>query len=140
MVLSEYRQALPSASILAFMSVRSSPILFSIQRLLFERRKHDEVGPRQPIAVGGKIFVKPRVERLDRDASRGLPRLRLRLQVCNSPTRWVGRFRQRSLSRSQIAAAVRSTGVPLQAHPDRKSTRLNSSHLGISYAVFCLKK
>src|SRR5436853_3056442 len=27
-------------------------------------------------------------------------------------------------------------------HPrrDRKSTRLNSSHLGISYAVFCLKK
>src|SRR5262245_35454896 len=26
------------------------------------------------------------------------------------------------------------------APPDRKSTRLNSSHLGISYAVFCLKK
>src|SRR5258705_10203479 len=25
-------------------------------------------------------------------------------------------------------------------HGDRKSTRLNSSHLGISYAVFCLKK
>src|ERR1035438_10811320 len=30
----------------------------------------------------------------------------------------------------------RSTG----AARDRKSTRLNSSHLGISYAVFCLKK
>src|SRR5256885_4766887 len=26
------------------------------------------------------------------------------------------------------------------APPDRKSTRLNSSHLVISYAVFCLKK
>src|SRR5947199_9501532 len=26
------------------------------------------------------------------------------------------------------------------AGADRKSTRLNSSHLGISYAVFCLKK
>src|SRR5256885_12565040 len=26
------------------------------------------------------------------------------------------------------------------ADPDRKSTRLNSSHLVISYAVFCLKK
>ena len=25
-------------------------------------------------------------------------------------------------------------------HPDRKSTRLNSSHVVISYAVFCLKK
>src|SRR5207302_9442569 len=27
-----------------------------------------------------------------------------------------------------------------QAGPDRKSTRLNSSHVKISYAVFCLKK
>src|SRR3989442_7766938 len=27
-----------------------------------------------------------------------------------------------------------------QPHPDRKSTRLNSSHVRISYAVFCLKK
>src|ERR1039458_3998714 len=30
-----------------------------------------------------------------------------------------------------------SIGLPTA---DRKSTRLNSSHLGISYAVFCLKK
>src|ERR1035438_4941301 len=30
--------------------------------------------------------------------------------------------------------------IPPGARPDRKSTRLNSSHLGISYAVFCLKK
>src|SRR5688572_31646757 len=30
---------------------------------------------------------------------------------------------------------------PLRSeHPDRKSTRLNSSHSQISYAVFCLKK
>src|SRR5438045_8233026 len=29
---------------------------------------------------------------------------------------------------------------PARARRDRKSTRLNSSHLGISYAVFCLKK
>src|SRR5947199_6694730 len=28
----------------------------------------------------------------------------------------------------------------LRPGQDRKSTRLNSSHLGISYAVFCLKK
>src|SRR5690349_24161953 len=27
-----------------------------------------------------------------------------------------------------------------QERPDRKSTRLNSSHVEISYAVFCLKK
>src|SRR5205814_10240396 len=31
------------------------------------------------------------------------------------------------------------TAVPSE-RKDRKSTRLNSSHLGISYAVFCLKK
>src|ERR1039458_8388014 len=30
--------------------------------------------------------------------------------------------------------------VELHVPTDRKSTRLNSSHLGISYAVFCLKK
>src|SRR3712207_8738539 len=30
--------------------------------------------------------------------------------------------------------------VPGQQGPDRKSTRLNSSHANISYAVFCLKK
>src|SRR5262245_62486267 len=30
--------------------------------------------------------------------------------------------------------------VDIVAEGDRKSTRLNSSHLGISYAVFCLKK
>src|SRR5438067_9107694 len=29
---------------------------------------------------------------------------------------------------------------PLSRQSDRKSTRLNSSHVSISYAVFCLKK
>src|SRR5438874_9618329 len=32
------------------------------------------------------------------------------------------------------------TVVHLANRPDRKSTRLNSSHVEISYAVFCLKK
>src|SRR5215469_18194215 len=31
-------------------------------------------------------------------------------------------------------------GVSAPGRPDRKSTRLNSSHVEISYAVFCLKK
>src|SRR5437868_9144750 len=31
-------------------------------------------------------------------------------------------------------------GVAEREDPDRKSTRLNSSHVSISYAVFCLKK
>src|SRR5205814_10442591 len=57
--------------------------------------------------------------------------------VCESATRNSGgaSVRQRSMTLGQRG---------WNAHPgggaeDRKSTRLNSSHLGISYAVFCLK-
>src|SRR5438045_4392878 len=55
------------------------------------------------------------------------------------------------LSDPEICSAPRSYSAMLKylreiggdsaaAESDRKSTRLNSSHLGISYAVFCLKK
>src|SRR2546426_6887581 len=40
----------------------------------------------------------------------------------------------------QILQHVRGHQSPGQPDGDRKSTRLNSSHLVISYAVFCLKK
>src|SRR5256886_2903983 len=36
--------------------------------------------------------------------------------------------------------AIPGIGPATIRHPDRKSTRLNSSHSQISYAVFCLKK
>src|ERR1039458_10687370 len=36
--------------------------------------------------------------------------------------------------------AGESRSLSVAFRTDRKSTRLNSSHLGISYAVFCLKK
>src|SRR5690554_7065273 len=36
---------------------------------------------------------------------------------------------------SAVVEAIR-----VERNPDRKSTRLNSSHVRISYAVFCLKK
>src|SRR5215475_15362607 len=42
--------------------------------------------------------------------------------------------RRRGLPRKRLAR------VPGFARRDRKSTRLNSSHVKISYAVFCLKK
>src|SRR5215475_15436621 len=38
------------------------------------------------------------------------------------------------------AHALRGTGQQPRRRRDRKSTRLNSSHVKISYAVFCLKK
>src|SRR5262245_24280537 len=39
-----------------------------------------------------------------------------------------------------VRLRVREPDIGVVATTDRKSTRLNSSHLGISYAVFCLKK
>src|SRR5256885_10796262 len=43
-------------------------------------------------------------------------------------------------SSPQLAAAPGLAEARLALSTDRKSTRLNSSHLVISYAVFCLKK
>src|SRR5688500_20076778 len=57
-----------------------------------------------------------------------------------SPPRLYGQHEFRS------AAGIRLGGQPVgetatrTGREDRKSTRLNSSHLVISYAVFCLKK
>src|SRR3712207_7541913 len=39
-----------------------------------------------------------------------------------------------------VQLAVGEGAAPVQQGQDRKSTRLNSSHANISYAVFCLKK
>src|SRR3712207_8707343 len=39
-----------------------------------------------------------------------------------------------------VAGHVLPVAGPLHPGRDRKSTRLNSSHANISYAVFCLKK
>src|SRR3712207_8395869 len=52
---------------------------------------------------------------------------------------------QRRIGSSRLAAVCIRSGcfkrnVPYPRHADRKSTRLNSSHANISYAVFCLKK
>src|SRR5689334_23767226 len=44
-----------------------------------------------------------------------------------------------ALAMMEIARGCASTAVTMSV-TDRKSTRLNSSHSSISYAVFCLKK
>src|SRR5690349_21903024 len=48
----------------------------------------------------------------------------------------------RSLREHALRAGARHLvgGFEVVDEPDRKSTRLNSSHVEISYAVFCLKK
>src|SRR3712207_7933527 len=65
-----------------------------------------------------------------------------------------GRSQEVAIDARQATASLRSghymqmdgADVPherntiMGVYPDRKSTRLNSSHANISYAVFCLKK
>src|SRR5437870_9546341 len=41
---------------------------------------------------------------------------------------------------SKLSAINALSGAQTGSDTDRKSTRLNSSHVAISYAVFCLKK
>src|SRR5256885_10712162 len=57
----------------------------------------------------------------------------------------VRRFAVRENERVRFVPAaevdwIEADGNYVVLHADRKSTRLNSSHLVISYAVFCLKK
>src|SRR5205814_5827825 len=68
---------------------------------------------------------------------------------CASASPWTDKHALRGhVSRPLSSSAPHASGsrgrLPLPARrelvEDRKSTRLNSSHLGISYAVFCLKK
>src|ERR1039457_7341210 len=53
--------------------------------------------------------------------------------------RLLGRHRRRYYSRRQ-GGRIGGHYIAERVLVDRKSTRLNSSHLVISYAVFCLKK
>src|SRR3712207_7508453 len=65
-------------------------------------------------------------------------------------SRWEGRHRLYELQGTafmqrfeELAEQIRILGsvcCPPPKKEDRKSTRLNSSHANISYAVFCLKK
>src|SRR3712207_8977461 len=54
------------------------------------------------------------------------------------PLRGIERFRRHPLRIDRRAVDYPRSDLPLRQ--DRKSTRLNSSHANISYAVFCLKK
>src|SRR5438874_9079330 len=55
-------------------------------------------------------------------------------------TRRGGRARRRPFSAADRAVSAPCAWRRAAARRDRKSTRLNSSHVEISYAVFCLKK
>src|SRR5207249_11122052 len=66
------------------------------------------------------------------------PRRPVKLRRRRAATRSF-RLRPTSICRSSLRSIGRSRKERVAAR-DRKSTRLNSSHVSISYAVFCLKK
>src|SRR2546426_9142279 len=76
----------------------------------------------QEVDLGGEVVVQPHRRDRDHEAER----------------RGDQRLGHAARDRRQGPATTRG-GHPLE-RGDRKSTRLNSSHLVISYAVFCLKK
>src|SRR5256885_15376819 len=61
------------------------------------------------------------------------------LPISNFPTTFARRSTCVTV-RARSVAVTPSRRAPVMKIRDRKSTRLNSSHLVISYAVFCLKK
>src|SRR2546430_17466211 len=65
---------------------------------------------------------------------------RSRLLRRNQRAHSVARCRARDVARREPAGDRQRACRPPPAPGDRKSTRLNSSHSQISYAVFCLKK
>src|SRR5690242_21314237 len=50
------------------------------------------------------------------------------------------RTRMEALGKQYIDRVPQPDAIKISNPLDRKSTRLNSSHMSISYAVFCLKK
>src|SRR2546426_6843186 len=92
--------------------------LFDVGLVRESLRERETLNRLAPHLVRPLPFLVP----IYRDSSRGLIKVRIGLTLYDWLTPGRDRERYRVLP------------------PDRKSTRLNSSHLVISYAVFCLKK
>src|SRR3712207_8332018 len=100
----------------------SSPVPPRVRNVL------DRITPPTPLLEPDEILLEP-LEQLLREAGR------FRLL---EP--WEEIELAKAIERGDLAAKDRLINCNLRLVVDRKSTRLNSSHANISYAVFCLKK
>src|SRR5690606_40970266 len=106
--------------------------------------------PKESAATCLALSLSGRLFDTSATASPSMPFLLLRIRPPPSSTLfpYTTLFRSQAMERMQHGAGhPKSAPHPAasgirQLHPDldRKSTRLNSSHVKISYAVFCLKK
>src|SRR5690625_6307085 len=101
--------------------VEEAAKILDLEEYLDRKPKALSGGQRQRVAMGRAIVRSPQVFLMDEPLSN----LDAKLRVA---------------TRTQIASLQRRLGVTtVYVTQDRKSTRLNSSHVAISYAVFCLK-
>src|SRR5216683_6519006 len=92
------------------------------------------------LVVGDQVLEREAVVRGDEVDARVRPAAGRGVQV-GAAREPVGELAEsRVLAAPVVAHGVAVLAVPLRPERDRKSTRLNSSHDQISYAVFCLKK
>src|SRR5262245_37154230 len=112
------------------------------------RGKHSRVGTAADAAsfVSSPASAAPEMTRpclVRRLASKARPRARRLATVpAGQSSVWAASLIDRPSSSHSTTGARYLSGNRLSSRSsksDRKSTRLNSSHLGISYAVFCLK-
>src|SRR5690348_17835718 len=71
---------------------------------------------------------------------RSVPRTYKKSESLGDYALFVGRLALEKGVPTMLTAWKFTPSIPSCKHRDRKSTRLNSSHPSISYAVFCLKK
>src|SRR3712207_2325937 len=103
------------------------------ERLRGEKRSLPRVAPLRPALEGPARVPQVAVDVCKHE----------RHTVVEGEHRWVSRRRepQEQVERADVDDGVDETDDrELREAEDRKSTRLNSSHANISYAVFCLKK
>src|SRR5690606_40148974 len=110
------------------------PVFFWLFGIVVSPAARDWADP--TLATGalasGAFFVSKRLTL----ARSGAARSRCRRYDPHMATGWAGD----TAVQDQIDATVEDAIKRARSRLDRKSTRLNSSHVKISYAVFCLKK
>src|SRR5699024_11461974 len=94
-----------------------------------------------PLSLHDALPIYAAPPRIARSAQRGRQLLRLGAQRARRRRflDFVGKIRAGGDFRKHGVEAVAGRMHATRHRADRKSTRLNSSHVSISYAVFCLK-
>src|SRR5258708_17093372 len=119
--------------IIVLLSPGFEEFIHHLLNLILERRAREEISQRAPKAV----FDFP--GHLPLELHRGGDAVMKNLRVCGAGEIGALIAGQRTVPEDFRAGDVGGRGEG-RDQPDRKSTRLNSSHQIISYAVFCLKK